>query len=358
MQPQHELSSYGNRYIGQAALPYVADPHSKGGAPRPQHPVPRAYHQQYNPTIQGRIQDLKPYKPPVKLGIHADSCYNYLNKRKYQEPDNEDQTPLEEFFERESIGQYKVAKIIEKTASYKAQLSPRKPMMKRTKKNLIVLDIDETLVHSELIIEQSQEKPETINKHYDRTIEFPNSNGTVDVYGVRFRPHLFEFIERLARHYDLAVYTASAQDYADAVLDQLDPYKKYFIARLYRDSCIQVNGMNIKNMKNFDGENVVLVDNLIYSYAFQMHQGIPICPFVDDPMDVELKDLAEILENISSYDSMAELIQDLLGLNEFYRSLEDLADRTGVAVSPALNQHAIEVENHFDRTAGGSLIYF
>ena len=316
---------------------------------------PHVTHNRQNPLVKAvSLENIEVEFAPKELDIHQDSCYNFLNKKRYQKGHH--RTPLEDFFLKESIAQFKVAQ-------YLAQnhlLSPydlKKPHIVRNKKYMLVLDIDETLVHSELIMEQSVKKIEFEGKNHDRYIEFPNLNGTSDVYGVRFRPYLMEFINRMSKIYDLAVYTASAQDYADAVMDQLDPQKNIFAARLYREHCVPVNNMNIKNMLNFDGRDVFLVDNLIYSYSFHLHQGIPICPFVDDPMDVELRDLATILEQVERFDSLESLIQNLLGLNDFYQSLELASQEAAAEISPStlLEKHASKNQQN-TRTAGGNTI--
>lgn len=265
-----------------------------------------------------QAQQVPMFQQPTSVNIHNDSCYNFLNKRKFN-GDVSENTPLESFFLKESLAQYKVARQL--AARGGMQYPTNRPPVRRTKQYMLVLDIDETLVHSEPMVENSVPNANS-TKQYDKTVTFNNPNGTVDVYGVRFRPYMMEFIQRMSRFYDLAVYTASARDYADAVMDAIDPTRQIFCARLYREHCIPMGQMNIKNMANFDGKNVILVDNLIYSFAFNLDQGIPICAFVDDPQDVELEDLAEILENLPSYESLNALLQDLLGLNEFYQALQ------------------------------------
>ncbi len=265
-----------------------------------------------------QAQQVPLFQPPTNLNIHNDSCYNFLNKRRFNQ-DPSEHTPLEGFFLKESLAQYKVARQLASRGV--SQYPTNRPPVRRTKQYLLVLDIDETLVHSEPMVENSVPNANS-TKQYDKTVTFNNPNGTVDVYGVRFRPHMMEFIQRMSRLYDLAVYTASARDYADAVMDSIDPSRSIFCARLYREHCIPMGQMNIKNMANFDGKNVFLLDNLIYSFAFNIDQGIPICAFVDDPQDVELQDLAEMLENLPNYESLNALLQDLLGLNEFYQALQ------------------------------------
>lgn len=39
------------------------------------------------------------------------------------------------------------------------------------------------------------------------------------------RPGCFEFIEEMSKYYELVIFTAAMQDYADSVLDQIDPNK-------------------------------------------------------------------------------------------------------------------------------------
>jgi Dullard-like phosphatase family protein len=297
---------------------------------------PPALHPSVNPNVEISSPRMKPGRsnsipmpPNPLLNIHADSCYNFLNKRRYKTPGAQ-MTPLEAFFLKECLAQYKVAENLQRTRA--APLAPPAPLpqIRRTKKYLLILDIDETLVHSEVLVDNGREVPHS-GKPYDHQLTFNNPGGKTDVFGVRIRPFAQEFIGRMARIYDLAVYTASSRDYADAVMDLFDPQRSIFCARLYRENCIRQGNMNIKDMGVFD-ENSFLVDNLIYSYAFHMNNGIPICPFVDDTMDVELQDLADILEHLPQYESFNAMLQDLLGLQEFYQSLAQTA--AGVPARP------------------------
>jgi CTD nuclear envelope phosphatase 1 len=321
------------------------------------HAYPTVGHQSYNPAVPLTVSHSMKGLPPVKIDIHTDSCYNYLNKRMYFD-NHEAHTPLEQFFFRESLGQFKVAQMLAPHLSTVKLPAPIKVI--RRKKYMLVLDIDETLVHSELIVEQNVPRPDKAHISYDRKLEFPNPNGTFDVYGIRYRPFLMEFLHRMSKLYDLALYTASAQDYGNAVANELDPAGTLFVARLFRENCLHVNGVNVKSMKNFEGSDVYLVDNLIYSFPFDLDKGIPICPFVDDTMDVELKDLAEILENLPSFDSLHSLVNELLGLKDFYAFLgkKISSENNSQPISPILKQHEAATQSTNDRTAGANTIYF
>ena len=45
---------------------------------------------------------------------------------------------------------------------------------------------------------------------------------------------------------------------------------------------------------------MVLVDNSVYSFAYQIDNGIPILPFYDDQADEELLHLAYYMESLSA----------------------------------------------------------
>lgn len=46
-------------------------------------------------------------------------------------------------------------------------------------------------------------------------------------------------------------------------------------------------------------KDMVIVDNAVYSFGFQLDSGIPILPFYDDKNDEELKHLSYYLKCLS-----------------------------------------------------------
>lgn len=55
---------------------------------------------------------------------------------------------------------------------------------------------------------------------------------------MRLRPFLLHALEKLSEMYEMIVFTAGMQEYADHILDKIDPENKYFARRLYRQDCI------------------------------------------------------------------------------------------------------------------------
>lgn len=162
-------------------------------------------------------------------------------------------------------------------------------------KKLLVLDLDETLVHS------SFNKVDNADMIIPLSIEDPVSKATIShqVY-VYKRPYVDEFLEIMSKHYELAIFTASLQVYCDAVMEKLDP-NGFCVHRLYRDSCIQSNGVFVKDMSILGRpiESVIILDNCAASYMFQPENGILAIAFYDDKSDTFLKDIEETMIHLS-----------------------------------------------------------
>jgi len=90
----------------------------------------------------------------------------------------------------------------------------------------VVLDIDETLVHTEVV---DYLMPETANAF---TLKVERS-----FLRVQKRPFLDEFLKEASRNYELIAYTAGSENYASPLLDKLDPTGTIFTHRLFRSHC-------------------------------------------------------------------------------------------------------------------------
>jgi len=71
----------------------------------------------------------------------------------------------------------------------------------------------------------------------------------------------------------LVIYTASLKEYADPVVNWLDRGQKLFRKRLFRNACIEKNGMYLKDLSLVDPDlsRVCLVDNSPISFV--IHPG-------------------------------------------------------------------------------------
>ncbi len=78
---------------------------------------------------------------------------------------------------------------------------------------------------------------------------------------------------QVCKWYNLVVFTASVQEYADPVIDWLESERKFFSARYYRQHCTFRHGAFIKDLSAVEPDlsKVMILDNSPLSYMF--HQG-------------------------------------------------------------------------------------
>lgn len=79
------------------------------------------------------------------------------------------------------------------------------------------------------------------------------------------------------------------------------PDKKYFHHRLFRESCLAVEGNFLKdlNVLGRDLSKTILVDNSPHAFGYQVDNGVPIESWFDQEEDRELLKLERFLRQIS-----------------------------------------------------------
>lgn len=172
-------------------------------------------------------------------------------------------------------------------------------------KRTLVLDLDETLVHSS---QQPIENP-------DDTVTLSNGGNTRTLF-VKYRPGLMEFLREVLKFFELVVYTASTKEYAEQVINKLDPQRKILKYRLYRDDCIQIGGHFVKDLSRLgrDLSQVIILDNSITSFAHHLDNGIPILSWFEDPRDSELWKVARLLEQLVNTQDVRPILNSIFNL--------------------------------------------
>jgi Dullard-like phosphatase family protein len=152
---------------------------------------------------------------------------------------------------------------------------------KKHKDKTLILDMDETMIAAKF----DGKEGANFKPHFT----FPFGDTKIHV---KFRPYLTETLEKLSQLYEIVVWTAGVQDYADPILDEIDRERTLFKKRMYRPQCIKADQFFIKDLDvilDRTRENLVIVDNSILSFAFDLANGVPINSFMgteDDDKDL------------------------------------------------------------------------
>lgn len=121
-------------------------------------------------------------------------------------------------------------------------------------------------------------------------------------------------MQYLSTLYEICVFTAGEQIYADTVLDFIDQDRSVIKFRLYRQHCINpASGVYVKDLSiisDRDLKDVVIVDNSIVSFAYNLSNGIPIASFIGQQKDEELLFMVSFLEEIYSVVDVRPLINE------------------------------------------------
>ncbi|OQO02908.1 hypothetical protein B0A48_11191 [Cryoendolithus antarcticus] len=176
----------------------------------------------------------------------------------------------------------------------------------------LVIDLDETLIHSmakggrmsqghmvEVRLTQPTANP--VTSIVGSSGVSSNSTTTIPIlYYVHERPYVHDFLRKVAKWYNLVIFTASVQEYADPVIDYLERERKYFSARYYRQHCTWRAGAYVKDLGVVEGDlgRVLILDNSPMSYVFHEDNALPIEGWISDPTDRELLHLIALLEGL------------------------------------------------------------
>ena len=136
----------------------------------------------------------------------------------------------------------------------------------------LILDLDETIVHY---------------------IKYKNSEY------VQVRPYLDDFIKELSDYYEIIIFTASYQNYADLAINGIDIDKRIKY-RLYRQHTMKIGNTVIKDLSKLgrDLKKIIIIDNCSENYSLQPKNGINLIDFTgnnnDDILLYLKKDLIDL----------------------------------------------------------------
>ena len=192
---------------------------------------------------------------------------------------------------------------------------------KTSNKKTLVLDLDETLVHSQFL---------EFSSPSDIIIKIEIEKEIYDIH-VLVRPGVKEFLEKMEKYYEIVIFTASISKYADILLNIIDP-KGLCPFRLFREHCTLINNTFVKDLKKLgrDLKDIIIVDNSPLSYSFHPENGLPILSWFEDKNDRELYNIIPLLIFLSDVKDVREYIPKLVVENAIsYTEVEKLLKNNG-----------------------------
>lgn len=180
------------------------------------------------------------------------------------------------------------------------------PKSKNAPKKTLILDLDETLVHSSF---------KTFPFRADISFQIKVEQ-RVHVVNVLKRPYVHEFLNKMSKLFELVIFTASVSPYANPVLDRLDQ-NKVISHRLYREHCIKMSDLYIKDLRKVGRsmKDVFLLDNNPISYVLNKENGLPINTWRFEKNDYELMKIIPLMGLLSKVDDVRPVIKRVVKNN-------------------------------------------
>ncbi|KAL0477904.1 carboxy-terminal domain RNA polymerase II polypeptide A small phosphatase [Acrasis kona] len=167
-------------------------------------------------------------------------------------------------------------------------------------KKTLVLDLDETLVHSCFT--------HVPNSDFYIPIVIEGTKHTVYVLK---RPFVDEFLTEMAKIYEIVIFTASVSLYANPLLDLLDP-NRVITHRLFREHCTFVDGLYVKDLSKLgrDVDSTIIVDNSRVCYKFQPQNAMPSITWLEDKSDNQLVRMIPYLVRIKDEPRVYDVLKE------------------------------------------------
>jgi len=121
-----------------------------------------------------------------------------------------------------------------------------------------------------------------------------------------------EFLEELSKIFEIVIFTAATKEYADSILNIIDPDSSFIKYRLYRNHTTINTEDTVKDLNNIgrDLNKVIIIDNIQQNFKCQKNNGLLSKTWRDDVLDTQLYDFRNILMFI--HEHKLENVRDII----------------------------------------------
>ena len=164
---------------------------------------------------------------------------------------------------------------------------PKPPFIKKPrnkdKKLTLVMDLDETLIHY----------PD------DKLSCFENSAHQ----HILVRPFTTKFLTEIAEYFEIIIFTAASQNYADRLIDIIDE-NRVINYRLYRQHMTMHNNVLVKDISKIgrDLKKIIILDNTPENFVLQPDNGVYVKSWRGDLNDKVFLLLLPVFNNLANLD--------------------------------------------------------
>ncbi|KAH7958452.1 hypothetical protein HPB49_001865 [Dermacentor silvarum] len=271
------------------------------------------------PEVRSKIK-VNPIPKHMSHELHEGRHKARIDRQRRQFKGNPYVTYVLDVAAYPATGLFTVAAVIQHQ-TIKYDVLPLSPLSKHrlslVKRKILVLDLDETLIHS----------------HHDGVIRQMVKPGTppdfvlkvtIDRHPVRFfvhkRPHVDYFLDVVSQWYELVVFTASMEIYGAAVADKLDNNRGILRKRYYRQHCTLDYGSYTKDLSAItqDLSSIFILDNSPGAYRSYPDNAIPIKSWFSDPRDMALLNLLPVLDALRFTSDVRSVLSRNLHLHNMW----------------------------------------
>lgn len=244
-------------------------------------------------------------------------------------------------------------RLLYSTPAYACKEMPLKvvsmgPVIRNKKAYTLILDLDQTLVHTTLEDDNTYLRPSSI-PHATLRLCVPDETGRPKnyVFNVWYRPALEMFLQWASESFEIAIFSAGVPEYVHAVLKHI-PGSEYisrapvftrdhihvfspggvphFYEEIVKDISVIMTDEDHPHMhaNARQAKYVIVVDDKIEDHFKQLDNVVPIAPFFGDPNDEELQWLQTTLQELKTAPDVRDELRRRFNLRGYvYQRLQD-----------------------------------
>jgi len=183
----------------------------------------------------------------------------------------------------------------------------------------VVLDMDETLIHSIFRTGCNNYRQDELRQEIDAgKHDFSVDLGDDEMAFVHKRPGVEKFLKDLSEHFETVVFTAALPVYAKPVVETID--KGGFVKHgLFREATVTYKGQSfVKDLSILgrDMSRVVLIDNNPLAMLASPDNAMPIVSWYDDANDKELEKALTILHQMKDLKDVRPYLKKKFGFRQ------------------------------------------